>query len=340
MPEIKAYGVSASGAWTSPANAVGASDGLVAQQSTTATLGVVMTGALAALPDDALIDAVYIGATCRTSTTGARVTIKLTAGDVTATALNPGTAALVDREVQLAAGLFTPAILKGTLSMYVNRTTATGIAYVDAVWVRVVYTVTPGSVATIGYATSVAQVSPEGAFSNLNNALGPPDGAVTDHNTTNTAVMKSLTGTFAGLSTIPDTATIQQVRWGAAIECNSANGRIYLSSLRGDDTAVDAPASFAGPFTLQSREYVSAGSWTVAQVKAIKVQWAFNNPSGSGFPSQWCDAMWVQVTYTMAAVSRAKRWSGSAWVDAPVKRWDGSAYVPATVKRWNGSAWV
>jgi len=41
-----------------------------------------------------------------------------------------------------------------------------------------------------------------------------------------------------------------------------------------------------------------------------------------------------------ASVSRAKRWTGSAWVDAPVQRWSGSAYVDATVKRWDGSAWV
>jgi hypothetical protein len=42
----------------------------------------------------------------------------------------------------------------------------------------------------------------------------------------------------------------------------------------------------------------------------------------------------------LASVVRAKRWSGSAWVDAPPKRWNGSAWVDASVKRWDGSAWV
>jgi hypothetical protein len=42
----------------------------------------------------------------------------------------------------------------------------------------------------------------------------------------------------------------------------------------------------------------------------------------------------------VASTSRAKRWTGTAWADAPVQRWTGSAYVPATVKRWDGAAWV
>jgi hypothetical protein len=47
----------------------------------------------------------------------------------------------------------------------------------------------------------------------------------------------------------------------------------------------------------------------------------------------------IRPTVTAAAV-RAKRWNGSAWVDAPPKRWNGSAWVDASVKRWDGSAWV
>ena len=35
-----------------------------------------------------------------------------------------------------------------------------------------------------------------------------------------------------------------------------------------------------------------------------------------------------------------KKWSGSAWVTAPVKRYNGSSWVDAYTYRWNGSKWV
>jgi len=338
VAEVKGYGVSATG-WTNSANAVGAPDGSTAVITTVATLTVVMTGAFAALPNDALITGVYVGARCQVANSGTRVTVKLSAGDITAMALDPGTAALVDREAALVAGLFTPVLLKGTLGMTAQRTGTASTVNIDAVWVRVEYTQGSGTMSTLGHATAVVPVSPDGNWTQpTSNALGAPDDLVTSHDSS-TAAMKSLTGTFAGLSVIPADATIQQVRWGVRSSCNNSFGRTYLSSLRGDDTVVDAPAMLSGTLALASREYVSAGSWTVAQAKAMKLRWAFNAPSG-GFPVLSCDAMWVAVLYAVVAASRAKRWDGSAWVDAPVKRWTGSEYVDATVRRWSGSAWV
>jgi hypothetical protein len=35
-----------------------------------------------------------------------------------------------------------------------------------------------------------------------------------------------------------------------------------------------------------------------------------------------------------------KKWSGSAWVTAPVKRYNGSSWVDAYTYRWNGSKWI
>lgn len=37
---------------------------------------------------------------------------------------------------------------------------------------------------------------------------------------------------------------------------------------------------------------------------------------------------------------QTKRWSGSAWITAPVRRWSGSAWIDAYVRRWGGSSWI
>lgn len=192
------------------------------------------------------------------------------------------------------------------------------------------------------YATSAAIISGPGTSTTQANALGAPDAV----NMT-TSLTKSSTYTVIALgfnfSALVDGGAVSIVKYGIRAASNSTAGAEILNLRRADATAVATTnLDVAATSALTTYEFTSGTLLSVSELKAGARLDVSSRGDTVNFKNLLLDAGWLKVTYEppAAATSRAKRWSGSAWVDAPVQRWSGSAFVPATVKRWDGVAWV
>lgn len=191
------------------------------------------------------------------------------------------------------------------------------------------------------YATSATIVSGPGTSATQANALGAPDAV----NMT-TALPKSNTFTVIALgfdfSALLDGGTVSIVKYAIRAIATSGAGNEILNLKRADNTVVSTTPFDVTTTTMVTYEYTSPTALSVSELKAGTKLELSTRSDTANFKNLNLDAAWAKVTYEppAAPTSRAKRWTGSAWVDAPIKRWNGSAFVPATAKRWNGSAWV
>lgn len=168
---------------------------------------------------------------------------------------------------------------------------------------------------------------------------------------TDTYAVWSQSGSFAvgwmelggyDFSSIPAGSVINSVTLTVRQMVNNAS-RIPTVSFQAFDGATAIGSVIAGTTTTTILNDSGTIPATLAQLKSagFKTRVTFTRSSSGSLANASLDHIDVSVDYTAGApASRAKRWDGSAWVDAPLKRWDGSAWVDSVVKRWDGAAWV
>lgn len=325
--------------WVNGANAAGVPDGTYATHSATSGGTLVLNVPSMNLPLNARIIRVFLGIRHKVSNTLKVTTANLSAGDTAAKNFTlTSTGVDTTSEVALNAVSMTRTILNsGTLQISLTASQS-GTSSLDAAWVRVEWYGPETLQDTTYYAKTVDLESSMTAGTAVN-IIGPPDGVFAQNAAASTTA-------YEGTRAVMDTAAVSddrvwQVQIGLRSKVQTAVGETRLRSYLGNNTLVD---DFLGTqFTAAAggdQTFVSARAWTPAEIRSMKLQWV-SKSNGSQSKTGYCDAMWVVVTQTVSAVaSRAKRWDGSAWVDAPMKRWDGSQWVTTTVKRWDGGAWV
>ena len=342
MPTITGYATAASGAnWTSPTAAAGTPDDVGASCQFTGQYLSVTFGGFAALPADAVINKVVLGVRLRHDDLALRTSVAMTVGDTSQPVLSTAAANVWEnQEVVLSTGLFTPAMIKGSLGASVWMSAGAGSfrTNIDAVWVKVTYNEPTRLIEISSYATALSYTTGATATANV---LGPPDGLVATRTTT-TTTLDGLRATFnlSELDSYPD-AVLTQVRWGFRGASNTTNGDVQIISRLANNTTTETftldPAT-----TLTDYEFTATYAWTIAALKTAQLAW-YSRSASSVSKTSTADALWVTATVRVldtAQPSRAKRWDGDSWEDAAIKRWDGSAWVPAVVKRFDGSAWV
>jgi hypothetical protein len=157
MPELTVYGQAlGSNAWNAGANAMGPPDGTTANANVANQGMDIRMNGFSALPDTAVINAVWSGMRCRASVVPSYIGLQCSnssegpsaggdSAEKTWTSTVAG-GALIDVENALDAAKFTPAILKNANFILKATKYGTGVGEVDAVWVRVQYSGPPVAV--------------------------------------------------------------------------------------------------------------------------------------------------------------------------------------------------
>jgi hypothetical protein len=319
--------------WTNQNDVLGAPNDTGTFSSTAGTMTVAFTGGFAALADDAKIMSVVIGIRLRGATAvSANIQTQLNVGDTSVITHTTGSSTVfIDRESVRDINLYSVAMLKGTLTTVLARGGTATTLYVDAVWIRITYSDAPTAEAK-SWANSVVTT---GSWTNPTYALGPSDDVSATRASTSAIVLG-----LAPMTDLPADAELVQVIMGTRFGHSAVN--TYNAKLNLGD-AVNRTVRPAA-YNTNPKDYewqLNPSLFTPELLRGTTLQLTFSQTAGT-LSTNYLDSVWLRASYALpaAAASRAKRWTGSAWADAPVQRWSGSAYVPATVKRWDGSAWV